>query len=159
MDIGDARKGTGLAGQIAIELKALEPKFKVDENKAWVLPDALAKAIITHLKSGTGPDVPEFAELDALATLIEVYEERRHPPIPPDPIEAIKFRLEQMQMTKKDLEPFIGGRARVSEILNRKRNLSLTMIANLHEHLNIPAEVLIRRTRADGYPRRLIGSD
>ena len=96
------------------------------------------------------PDTPELAELDALATLIEAYEEKLHRPIPPDPIEAIMFRLEQLGMTKKDLEPLIGSRARVSEVLNRKRYLSLTMIENLHEHLKIPAEVLIRQKRDKG---------
>ncbi len=64
MLIGDARKGTGLAGQMAAEIKALQPDYDVSQNKAWVLPDAMAKAIITHLIKGTGPAVPEFAELD-----------------------------------------------------------------------------------------------
>lgn len=89
--------------------------------------------------------------LDVLATLIEVYEQAHHPIDPPDPIDAIKFRMEQMGLTRKDLEPIIGSRARVAEILNRKRNLSIEMIRRLHDRLGIPAEVLIapaRRRRA-----------
>jgi HTH-type transcriptional regulator/antitoxin HigA len=89
--------------------------------------------------------------LDVLATLIEVYEQAHHPIDPPDPIDAIKFRMEQMNLTRKDLEPIIGSRARVAEILNRKRNLSIEMIRRLHDRLGIPAEVLIappRRRRA-----------
>jgi HTH-type transcriptional regulator/antitoxin HigA len=89
--------------------------------------------------------------LDVLATLIEVYEQAHHPIDPPDPIDAIKFRMEQMNLTRKDLEPILGSRARVAEILNRKRNLSIEMIRRLHDRLGIPAEVLIappRRRRA-----------
>lgn len=89
--------------------------------------------------------------LDVLATLIDVYEQKHHPIDPPDPIDAIKFRMEQMNLTRKDLEPIIGSRARVAEILNRKRNLSIEMIRRLHDRLGIPAEVLIappRRRRA-----------
>lgn len=89
--------------------------------------------------------------LDVLATLIEVYEQAHHPIDPPDPIDAIKFRMEQMNLTRKDLEPILGSRARVAEILNRKRNLSIEMIRRLHDRLGISAEVLIappRRRRA-----------
>lgn len=85
--------------------------------------------------------------LDVLATLIEVYEQTRDPIDLPDPIDAIKFRMEQMGMTRKDLEPIIGSRARVAEILNRKRNLSIEMIRRLHGRLGIPAEVLIAPSR------------
>jgi HTH-type transcriptional regulator/antitoxin HigA len=84
--------------------------------------------------------------LDILATLIEAYEERHHPMDPPDPIEAILFRMEAQGLSRKDLEPFIGSRARVSEVLNRQRGLSIEMIRRLHEGLGISAEVLIRPT-------------
>ncbi|MBO0753993.1 MAG: helix-turn-helix domain-containing protein [Bradyrhizobiaceae bacterium] len=67
---------------------------------------------------------------------------------PPDPIEAIKFRMEQQGLSRKDLEPLIGTRTRVAEVLNRKRSLSIAMIRRLHEHLGISAEVLIRPSRA-----------
>jgi HTH-type transcriptional regulator / antitoxin HigA len=87
--------------------------------------------------------------LDVLATLIEAYEAEHYPMDPPDPIEAIKFRMEQMRLTRKDLEPLIGTRTRVAEVLNGRRRLSIAMIRRLHEKLGIPAETLIRPTRAD----------
>jgi HTH-type transcriptional regulator/antitoxin HigA len=90
---------------------------------------------------------PEADRLDVLATLVEAYEEKHHPIDPPDPIDAILFRMEQMGFSRKDLEPFLGTRGRVSEILSRTRSLSLAMIRRLHEGLGIPAEVLIQPTR------------
>jgi HTH-type transcriptional regulator / antitoxin HigA len=78
-----------------------------------------------------------------LVTLIEAYEEKHHPIGAPDPVQAIKFRMEQMGLTRNDLEPLIGKRWRVSEVLNKKRPLSLTMIRHLNEKLGIPAEVLM----------------
>jgi HTH-type transcriptional regulator/antitoxin HigA len=87
---------------------------------------------------------PEADMLEVLSILVEAYEEEHHPIEPPDPIEAIKFRLEQQGLTRRDLEPFIGSRARVSEVLNRRRPLSVEMIRRLHKGLGIPAEVLIR---------------
>jgi HTH-type transcriptional regulator / antitoxin HigA len=94
-------------------------------------------------KSGT----PKGDRLDVLATLIEVYEERRYPMDPPDPIEAIKFRMEQQGLTRKDLEAMIGTRTRITEVLSRKRALSIAMIRRLHEKLGIPAHILIRPSR------------
>jgi HTH-type transcriptional regulator/antitoxin HigA len=85
--------------------------------------------------------------LDVLATLIDAYEARHHPMDPPDPVEAIKFRMEQQGMTRKDLENIIGSRTRIAEVLNRKRGLSIGMIRRLHERLGIPAEILIRPSR------------
>ncbi len=96
-------------------------------------------------KSGT----PEGDRLDVLATLIEVYEAKHYPMDPPDPVEAIRFRMEQRGLTRKDLEPMIGPRNRVADVLNRKRGLSIDMIRQLHEHLGISAEVLIRPSRFD----------
>jgi HTH-type transcriptional regulator/antitoxin HigA len=89
------------------------------------------------------PGTPESDELDVLSVLVEAYEDEHYPMDPPDPIEAIKFRMDQMGLTRKDLEPYIGSRGRVSEVLARKRRLSLDMIRNLNEKLGIPAEVLI----------------
>jgi HTH-type transcriptional regulator / antitoxin HigA len=91
----------------------------------------------------------EGDRLDILATLIDAYEAEHYPMDPPDPIEAIRFRMEQQGLTRKDLEPLIGTRTRVAEVLNRKRSLSIGMIRRLHDHLGISAEVLIRPTRAD----------
>jgi HTH-type transcriptional regulator/antitoxin HigA len=90
---------------------------------------------------------PEGDRLDILVTLIEAYEDKRYPMDPPDPIQAIKFRMEQQGLSRKDLEPMIGTRTRVAEILNGKRNLSIGMIRRLHAGLGIPAEVLIRPAR------------
>jgi HTH-type transcriptional regulator/antitoxin HigA len=82
-------------------------------------------------------------ELDVLMLLVEKYEEENYPIPPSDPVEAIKFLMEQKLLTRKDLEPYLGTRARVSEILNRKRNLTLPMIKKLHKGLNIPYNCLI----------------
>jgi HTH-type transcriptional regulator/antitoxin HigA len=96
-------------------------------------------------KSGTR----DGDRLDVLATLVDAYEEEHYPIDPPDPIEAIKFRMEQRGLTRRDLEEIIGTRTRIAEVLNRKRGLSIGMIRRLHERLGIPAEVLIRPTRKD----------
>ena len=88
---------------------------------------------------------PAADELDVLATLVEAYEDRRFRIDKPDPVEAIRFRMEQMNLTRRDLERFIGPRGRVSEILNRQRPLSLRMIRALHRELKIPLESLIGR--------------
>jgi HTH-type transcriptional regulator / antitoxin HigA len=85
--------------------------------------------------------------LDVLATLIDAYEAQHEPIDRPDPIEAIRFRMEQQGLTRKDLEPMLGTRTRVSEVLNRKRTLSIGMIRRLHAELGIAAEVLIRAPR------------
>ena len=91
------------------------------------------------------PGTDEGDELDVLATLVDAYEAEHFPIDSPDPVEAIRFRMEQLGLERKDLEPFIGSRARVSEVLNRRRGLSLKMIRALHEELDIPLEALIGR--------------
>jgi HTH-type transcriptional regulator/antitoxin HigA len=90
------------------------------------------------------PKTPEYDELDVLATLVSVYEEAHITIDKPCPIEAIKFRMDQMGLDDKDLTPFIGARSKVSEVLNLKRSLSLPMIRKLSEGLRIPAESLIQ---------------
>ena len=89
------------------------------------------------------PGTPDGDRLDVLATLIEAYEAKHFPIESPDPIEAIRFRMEQAGLTPKDLAPMIGGVNRVYEILNRTRPLTLRMIRNLNVELGIPAGVLI----------------
>lgn len=89
------------------------------------------------------PGTDEGDELEVLATLVEAYEQKHFPVSAADPVEAILFRMEQQGLERKDLEPFIGSRHRVSEVLNRKRNLSLDMIRKLHSGLGIPLEVLV----------------
>jgi HTH-type transcriptional regulator/antitoxin HigA len=94
-------------------------------------------------KSGT----PECDRLDVLTTLVEAYEQKHFPFDPPDPIEAIRFRLEQQGLDTRALIGIIGSRSRVYEVMERKRSLSLEMIRRLHERFGIPAEVLIRSGR------------
>jgi len=89
-------------------------------------------------------DSPEGEKLDVLTTLIEAYESKHYPIDMPDPIEAIKFEMEQQELSVKDLEPMIGRSSRVYEVLAHKRGLSLNMIRNLNRGLGIPAEVLIQ---------------
>ncbi|CAM3967230.1 helix-turn-helix domain-containing protein [Vreelandella rituensis] len=91
---------------------------------------------------------PEADEMEILVTLIEAYEEKHYPISPPDPIEAIKFRMEQQGLTQRDLEAYIGPSGRVSEVLNRKRKLSLRMIKRLHDGLNIPYDSLMSQAAA-----------
>jgi len=94
-------------------------------------------------KSGTS----RGDRLDILATLVDAYEHAQSPMDPPDPIEAIKFRMEQQGPTRKDLEGILGTRTRVAEVLNRRRGLSIAMIRRLHEQRGISPEVLIRPSR------------
>lgn len=118
------------------ELKPI--RTKADYEKALREVERLWGA-----KSGT----PEGDRLDVLATLIDAFEAEHYPMEPPDPVEAIKFRMEQQGLSRKDLEPLIGTRTRVAEVLNRKRSLSIGMIRRLHDRLGISAEVLIRPSR------------
>lgn len=90
------------------------------------------------------PNSPEGDELEVLSILIDQYEQLNYPIDLPDPIEAIKFRMEQMGYTQNDFARIIGHKSRASEILNRKRKLSLNMIRNIHDKMNIPTEVLIQ---------------
>jgi HTH-type transcriptional regulator/antitoxin HigA len=87
---------------------------------------------------------PESDELDVLGLLVDEYEKQHYPIETPDPIEAIKIRMEELNLKQIDLVPEIGGKSRVSEILNRKRRLTIQMIRKLKERLNLPVELLIR---------------
>jgi len=88
------------------------------------------------------PNTPQMDELEVLTTLVEAYEEQHYKMDAPDPIEAIKFRMEQEGLRQKDLVAIVGSKSRVSEILNRKRKLTIEMIRNLHKQLHIPVESL-----------------
>src|SRR5260370_40061549 len=107
------------------------------------------EAALTEIERlwGAKANTPEGDRLDVLATLIDAYETEHYPMDPPDPIEAIKFRMEQQGLTRKDLEEIIGTRTRIAEVLSRKRGLSITMIRRLHERLGSSAEVLTRPSR------------
>ena len=93
---------------------------------------------------GAKPGSSEGDQLDVLITLVEAYEDEHYDIPAPDPIEAINYFMESRGLTRADLEPYIGSRARISEILNRKRPLTLSMIQRLHAELGIPAEVLVK---------------
>ena len=105
--------------------------------------EALAK--IAELMEAE-PDSPEGERLDVLVTLVQAYEERHCRIDPPDPIEVIKLRLQEGRILRRELEGVLGSRSRVSEILNRRRPLTIDMIRRLHQRLGIPAESLIRPT-------------
>jgi HTH-type transcriptional regulator/antitoxin HigA len=107
---------------------------------------AVLRQISALMETDPEPGTPEGDRLDMLATLVQAYEARHFPTEAPDPVEAIKFRMEQSGLTVKDLEPIIGRSNRVYEVLNRKRPLTLAMIRRLHRRLGIPAEVLIAET-------------
>lgn len=109
-------------------------KTEKDHSKALRRIDELMDAM---------PNTKAGDELDLLATLVEAYEREHFAINSPDPVAAILFRMEQMELDRKALEPFLGGRSRVSEVLNRKRNLSISQIRKLHDGLNIPLENLI----------------
>jgi HTH-type transcriptional regulator/antitoxin HigA len=104
-----------------------------------------ALAELDHLLDlSPAPGSAEADELELLALVIETYEKRRWPIGLPDPIDAIVFVMDQRSLTRRDLEPFLGSRSRVSEVLAGKRPLSLRMIRALHEGLGIPLEVLVQ---------------
>ncbi len=104
------------------------------------------------------PGTAEMDELDVLASLVEQYEEKRFPIDAPSPIDAIRFRMEQADLSPRDLVPFLGSRAKVSEVLSGKRPLTLQMIRALHEHLGIPADSLLKvRGQGTTLPENLEG--
>ena len=115
-----------------MEIKVI--KTEDDYNKALERLEEIFDAPVNSL---------EGDEAELLTILIEKYEEEHYPMEAPDPIEAIRFRMEQMNMKKKDLAEVIGYKSRVSEILNRKRKLSLNMIRELHKKLKIPYDSLM----------------
>ena len=117
-----------------MQLKIL--KTEKDYDKALSRIDELMEL---NPKLGT----PESDELEILALLVEKYEELNWNIETPDPIEAIKYRMEEMNLKQKDLIPYIGNKSKVSELLNRKISLSLTMVRNLSKALHIPAETLL----------------
>ena len=112
--------------------------------------DAMAEA---ERLWGSPLGTPEGERLDVLATLIDAYEAKSFPMDMPDPVEALKFRMEQQGLTKKDLEPMLGPRSHVSEVLSRKRGLSIAMIRKVHSVLGIPAEVLIQPSKKHKSPQ------
>jgi len=106
--------------------------------------DAALARIEELIDRNPDPGTPEADELEVLSLLVEEYESRNFPSSLPDPIEALKFRMEQQNLTQRDLVPFIGSRSKVSEVLSGKRTLTLSMIRSLHSNLGIPARVLLQ---------------
>ena len=122
-------------------------KVKVLQNEADY--DAATARIYDLMQTEVAPDSEEDQELQLLALIVEEYENRHYPIPPPDPIEAIKFRLEQMGLSETELNDILGGRQRKYEILHKKRKLSLSMIRKLNQYLHIPAETLIQDYELD----------
>ena len=104
---------------------------------------AALRVVSTLVDQDPSPDTPDGERLDVLSTLIEAYERKHHPIDLPDPVEAIKFRMDQAGLSVKDLEPMIGQPNRVYEVLSHKRPLTLRMIRHLNKGLGISAQVLI----------------
>jgi HTH-type transcriptional regulator/antitoxin HigA len=105
---------------------------------------ATAMARLSELMSKSPkPGTEEEGELELLALVVEDFERKIVPPVSPDPIEAILFRMDQMQLTRRDMTQYIGSPSKVSEVLTHKRPLSISMVRRLHEGLGIKAEVLI----------------
>ncbi|MCL4537989.1 MAG: helix-turn-helix domain-containing protein [Bacteroidetes bacterium] len=100
------------------------------------------------------PDTPAGDELEILSSLVEIYEKKNYPIELPDPIEAIKIRMEDLGLERKDLESAIGSKGRISEILNRKRPLTLPMVQKLSEKLGLPTEVLAQTYPLAKTPRK-----
>lgn len=90
------------------------------------------------------PETPDGDRLDILTLLVEAYEDQHHAILPPDPIVALEYYMESRGLTRRDLEPYLGSRTRVAEVLNRRRGLTIEMIRRLHDGLGISAEVLIQ---------------
>lgn len=105
--------------------------------------------VVEDLAANDPPlDSPDGARLELIAKLVEDYERTRYPFARPDPVDAIIFRMEQQGLRQKDIAEMLGGKNRASEVLARKRPLTLSMIRALHENLQIPSALLIRETRA-----------
>jgi len=120
--------------------RTMKPRI-IKEDQTYVEALAFVESLMD-----AKPGSKQEEELELWALLIEQYEKERHPIEDPDPIEAIRFRMDQLGLHRKDLEPFIGQKSKVSEVLNRKRPLSLPMIRSLHRSLGIPAAVLVRES-------------
>jgi len=104
------------------------------------------KSALTYIERLMDQPSPDEAELDLWSLLVETYEESRFPIATPDPIEAIRFRLDQAGLQTADLLPYLQSKSKISEIMNRKRPLSLAMIRALHDGLKIPAEILVQES-------------
>ena len=118
----------------------MERVFKLIETEAEY--EAMLAQIYERFEAD--PETPEGQEMEVLSLIVKEYEDRKYPILPPDPIDAIKVRMEELGMKdQQSLVPFIGPKSRVSEVLNRKRPFTLKMIYQLHQGLQIPLEVFV----------------
>jgi HTH-type transcriptional regulator / antitoxin HigA len=124
-------------------MNALENIMEITPIRTETDYRAALRVVSTLVDQDPSPDTPEGERLEVLSTLIEAYERKHHPIDLPDPVEAIKFRMDQAGLSVKDLEPMIGQPNRVYEVLSHKRPLTLRMIRNLNKGLGISAQVLI----------------
>ena len=113
------------------------------------------KAALTYVEQLMSQPTADEVELELWAVLVEKYEEEHFPIATPDPIEAIRFRMDQSGLESADLHPYLQSKSKISEVMNRKRPLSLSMIRALHRGLKIPAEVLVQESAAPYRSRRL----
>jgi HTH-type transcriptional regulator/antitoxin HigA len=122
---------------------------RTDMNIRPIKTEADYKAVLVEIDRlmDAEPDTPAGDRLDVLTTLAEAYEAKNHPIEEPDPVEAILHRMDALGLTRKDLEPLLGTRARVSEVLARKRPLTIAMIRRVHQSLQIPTDILIQAYR------------
>lgn len=148
---------SGLSVRMRSTIKSMHKQFNAGNNRLDIKQIRTDNDYRAALKEAEAlmtaePDTLEGEKLDVLVTLIEAYEHKHFPLDLPDPIEAIKFEMEQKGLTVKDLEPMNGKSDRVYEVLSRKRSLTLKMIRKLHHELGIPAESLIKLAYSDQYP-------
>lgn len=128
------------------DLPAMKPKVLKTERDY--------KAALAYIERLMDQSSPDQAELELWSLLVEKYEEERFPIATPDPIEAIRFRMDQAGLQSTDLHPYLQSKSKVSEVMNRRRPLSLSMIRALHRGLKIPAEVLVQESAAPYTARR-----
>lgn len=113
---------------------------KINNKKTY---ERAVERIYNLMQMQLSPEDQEYDELNILSLLVDEYEKEKFVILPPDPIEAIKFRMEQLGIDSKELEKILGSKSRVSEVLNKKRKLSIRMIRSLNKRLNIPAQILL----------------
>jgi HTH-type transcriptional regulator/antitoxin HigA len=143
IEVWQAGKRSGLSGYIGSTTRLIPRRF---EMKIKVIKTEMEhKAALKMIEAlwDARPRTPRGDDLELLTTLVEAYEDQKHAILPPHPIEAIKFRMEQEGLNNSDLAKILGGKNRASEIMRKKRGLSLGMIRNLHTKLQIPAESLL----------------
>lgn len=130
----------GKKGVVEVRMVVAEPRV-IHSKEEY---DTALQIVRDLMMKDISEDSDEFKLLETWSILIEEYEDEKYPTVMPDPISAIKFRMEQMGLKRKDLEQYIGSSGRISEVLNGKRPLTLDMMRKLHDGLGIPAEVLIQ---------------